>query len=285
MHAKSPTWLVYVEYGETPQWYTRVLYEMSSKYGAELVRVRTDVSPGKSLDNPNIAFEFSGYQDGLNHVVERFKAMHVDVGRNLGSNRINLIFLNDTFFYGHPKYVARVLLSLLLRRSDTLGANIVGLKMPATLAVQSVAGLDSYVSTWAFKLSGPLDCIEQVRFFDDEMTVEDFHEKFYIRLPSIFVAHVDDWLSPQKFLRGWYKAVPGTALPNSTRRRKEVTIYLESSMPQRLARLGFSQLDVGETGGQFQRLGVRALKTVDKIFVNIIKMKTRLRYFFGLTEK
>ena len=280
MHTGIYKWLVYIEYGETPQLYVNTLHGIAVKGGAEMVRVRTDVRPGLSLSDPNQAFEFSGYQDGLNHVVEQTKAAALQVGKRFLDARMEVVFVNDTFFYGHPRIVAKALLRRLLTPTAEDESSMVGMKMVANSAVQDLTGLDAYISTWAFKLSGPLSCVEQVQFFDPMLSSENFHEELYSCLPKNYLIHIEDWLAPKKFLRGWYKAVPGKALPVDTRRRKEMTIYLEHTLSARLMRLGFQQLDASQMGDSLSPTRMRVLKVIDKMFVNVLKLRTRLVYIF-----
>jgi hypothetical protein len=272
-----PTALVSIEHGQgiAQQQLGLMLSLWHSKYGCRVERVRTDQAPGQQLPDPNEAFEFSGYQEGLLRLITDANWC---TGQDSEDAYCVVVFVNDTIVAGHSRWLVQQLLASLLQLHKIRWQRpaLVGLATTPFEAVKAVAGPLGYVPTYAFALVGRIDDLRRVSFYSSAELAKSFQLRTWPGLPLAYVQHVQGWLEPQHLLKGWYKALPGHPLDLATRQRKQLTVYLEHSLPARLASLGFQLVDVTALPGWFGRLRLEALKRVDRINVNRLKLKARL---------
>jgi hypothetical protein len=275
--ADLPAALVSIEHGQGPaqQRLGQMLSALQARHACRVERVRTDRAPGEQLRDPNEAFEFSGYQEGLLRLLR--DAPWCGASTSANNYRV-VVFVNDTIVGGHSRLLVRRLLDSLLQLQGVKWQQpaLVGLATVAFDAVKSVAGPLGYVPTYAFALVGRIDDLRRVSFYADAELASTFQRHTWPHLPSAYVAHVQAWLEPQHLLKGWYKALPGRPLAPATRERKRLTVYLEHSLPARLAPLGFGLLDVAAMPGWPGRMSFRALKLLDRAHVNRLKLAARL---------
>jgi hypothetical protein len=264
--------LVVVEYGVGPR---PALERLLAGLPCPVERVRTDLQPGSAMADPNEALEFSGYQEGLARVLRA----------NAGApdEPLTVVFVNDTVVGGHPPSLAR----LLLRRLPGLHAKgaprLVGLRMPLNDGIAAVTGPHGYVSTWAFALCAPRATLEAVRFYGPDEVLARFDAT---TLPPAYRDALQRWLEPTGLFSGWYKALPGVALDDRTRQRKQLTIYLEHTLATRLAALGFETLDLGEVLPPALALWRHWLRRLDRLHVNRLKLQRRIPALWQqLTER
>jgi hypothetical protein len=273
----SPAALVSVEHGQGPAQHKlgHLLAEMQRRHGCRVERVRTDQAPGQRLPSPNEAFEFSGYQEGLLRLLHNAawcgSADSANVFRTVA-------FVNDTIMEGHSRLLVQQLLAELLRlhRRPWQQPSLVGLATIPFDAVKAVAGPLGYVPTYAFALVGRVEDLRRVRFYGDDALAGNFQRQIWPGLPAAYAQHVTGWLEPQHLLKGWYKALPGQPLEAATRERKQLTVYLEHSLPARLAQMGFGLVDLAALPAWPGRLRFEALKRLDRAHVNRLKLGARL---------
>ncbi|MCC7461853.1 MAG: hypothetical protein IT480_05240 [Gammaproteobacteria bacterium] len=230
-------------------------------------RVRTDRPPGRFITEVNEALEFSGYQEGLARVLRERESM--------AELPLTVVFANDTLGAGHEGALARLLLGTLPSLPPAMRPRMVGLVMPVSPAIALVSGARGYVSTWAFALQAPLGTLQKVRFYDDQEVMRRF-DLDGAGLPPHYLGWMRSWLAPRDWLRGWYKACPGIALDETTRRRKELSIYLEHRLPGRLAALGFEMVDLGDVLRGSRAFQLSLLRRADRLHVNRLKLRHRL---------
>jgi hypothetical protein len=269
--------LVAITHGQGPaqQRLDLMLRAIQARHSCRVEHVRTDRAPGQFLPDPNQAFEFSGYQEGLLRLLN--DAAWLAASPTADAFRV-VIFINDTIVNGHSRrLVQRLLLSLLqLQSKPWQRPALVGLATLPFAAVKSVAGVSGYVPTYAFGLCGRVEDLRRVSFFGTPDLAPEFLRHTWPALPAAYVQHVQGWLEPSHLLKGWYKAVPGRPLDAATRQRKQQTIYLEHSLPARLARLGFELVDLVSLAAWPGRLQFEALKLLDRAHVNRLKLRKRL---------
>jgi hypothetical protein len=274
---RLPAALVSVEHGQGPpqQRLGQLLDAWQSAHGCRVERVRTDQSPGQCLRDPNEAFEFSGYQEGLLRLLNDTSWLAVSPAAS--AFRV-VVFVNDTIVSGHSTLLVRHLLRALLQlqRRPWQQAALVGLATIPFHAVTHVAGAAGYVPTYAFALVGRLDDLRRVNFYGEAERANTFQRHTWSGLPAAYVQHVQGWLEPQHLLKGWYKALPGRPLDTATLQRKQLTVYLEHSLPARVAPLGFDLVDVATLAGWPGHLRFAALKLLDRANVNRLKLVARL---------
>lgn len=257
--------VVLVEYGScTHPDHDRLLTGISCR----LERVRTDVTPGQMLPCPNEAFEFSGYQEGLARVLRAHGSA--------ATQPLHVVFANDTLTTGHPRSLSSRMLRWLVQMPASTAPRLVGLRMPLNDGIRALTGKQGYVSTWAFALSGTAAALGAVRFYEGNEVYARFASTMPPDLPPAYRRWQHGWLAPTGLFSGWYKACPGNALDDATLRRKELAIYLEHRLPRRLASLGFEMVDLGTLLPQPQALTLRALRLLDRLHVNRLKLVRRL---------
>jgi hypothetical protein len=254
--------VVLVEYGPGPR---PALDRLLADLPCPVERVRTDLPPGSALADPNEALEFSGYQEGLARVLR--------ANNGAPDEPLIVVFANDTLAGGHPPALSRLLLGRLPQLQPAPRPRLVGLQMPLNDGIAAVTGLRGYVSTWAFALCAPRATLAAVRFYG----ADDVLARFDVtKLPAAYREFLQRWLAPTGFFSGWYKAQPGALLDASTRRRKELAIYLEHMLPSRLAALGFETIDVGDVLPPALKIWRRWLRQLDRLHVNRLKLQHRL---------
>lgn len=263
--------LVLVEYGPGPR---PELELRLSGLDCIVERVRTDSSPGDVLTNPNEALEFSGYQEGLARIMKRYSGAPDDA--------MTIVFVNDTLAGGHAPALSSLLLRELPRLRHTDRPLLVGLRMPFDQFIASVTGTEGYVSTWAFALCGPRRILERVRFYEPDEVLSCFDSS---SLPEAYRSFLQRWLAPTGFFSGWYKALPGVPLDPKTRRRKELAIYLEHRLPDRLSQLGFQTVDIGKMLPNWSAVWRNLLHHVDRLYVNRLKLERRIPFLLRMHKE
>lgn len=269
-------YLVSVEYGEDNRDnITAFLDFLETSTGCKIIRVRTDLTHGMTLQNPNEAFEFSGYQDGLNAVMARIESESYGSDKN---SVCNVVFINDTWLTGHLKIFSSVLIKALLnlKTKPDGGSNFVGLRMPVSPEINSIAAGSHYISTWAFSLVGPLSEIKKISFYEPCQTSESFESECMPLLPNDYICFLKGWLQPRNILRGWYKSTPGFPLNHAVFCRKSLTIYLEHTLPMKLAGFGFKVCDISNEVSILSAVFFIFLRAIDRIYVNYLKLKRRI---------
>lgn len=270
-----PTCLVVVEFGDVlrPGDHER-LRGLAQEAGASIVHVRTDRKPGLSLADPNCAFEFSGFQDGLQAALDRVLGPDA-------AGWIRLVFVNDTVFRSHLPPFARALVAALLAvpAPGQRGGMCVGLAGRVSASLDPGTGDPGhYVSTWAFAVIATRESLQRLRFFDDGATRAAFAATVWSTLPEDYRNSIDTWLEPVHYLKGWYQALPGRPLDADTRERKRFSIYLEHTLAQRAARAGIGLVDIGDTGTNvLARFAWNAGRLADRIYCNLDKLQRRAR--------
>ncbi len=270
-----PTYLVVVEFGAVLRDVDhRRLQRLAQDTGATLLPMRTDRVPEPGQLEPNRAFEFSGFQDGLQTALALTEgASEADV--------LRLVLVNDTVFRAHLSGYGSALLRALLavRPPELQGGVCVGITgpVPGGLSADGRA-IRRYVSTWAFAVCAPRAALQNLRFFEAEITREAFASAVWPGLPAGYRASIDSWLEPLHYLKGWYQAIPGRVLDAATRWRKRHSIYLEHTLALRTERAGIALLDIGATeSSPAARAGWATWKLADRLYVNGKKLQYRVR--------
>lgn len=270
------TWIVAVQYGvENNKVFNEFIASKQKKSGCKCICIRTDVFPGRILDNPNEAFEFSGYQEGLAIVLEE---VNLDQGYMPNDILINIVFINDTVLTGHLSVLSNVLIDQLLTREFVANhsPSFLGLAMPANEPISSIAGQQEYISTWAFSLLGNKSILNKLQFYEVDEISASFAKIIVPRLPLVYLEYINNWLEPKNMFSGWYKAIPNIQLAANIKSRKMLTIYLEHTLPKRLVKLGFCSKDIILESTIINSLLLMILRKLDRLYVNCLKFKYRL---------
>jgi hypothetical protein len=237
--------------------------------------VWTSRPPGRHVQEINGALEFSGYQEGLSRIL-----YEIDVKNTSNKNDHHcIIFANDTIFSGHFNQLAKFMLKcfrLMCKQNSNPGPLLTGLVSHNEAISAPISNSSDYVTSWLFMLEGTSEELSSIKFFDPQMTMENFIEFQYINLPILYRKSIDDWLMPTHFLRGWYQAVPGRELPKRELDRKRFAIYLEHSLPSRVMKSGFKMCDLSERLGPLDRKFLSLLLFMDRCYVNLIKLRFRM---------
>jgi hypothetical protein len=260
--------IVGVDFGAVPtRTTTRALEAKATAYGATVIPI--DTSRDLFLrdgGHVNEAFEFSGYQYGLEQVLAAAASSAADA-------RIAVAFVNGTALTSH----VRVMLRHCLRRAFEEGrrgggATLNGFKHACEGPKALVATRGYYVPTFAFALSGTLLQLEGVTLYDRAVLSRTALAERYGRAGREYCDAIDAWLSPCSWLAGWYQALPNRPLDVATRYRKSLAIYSEHAMVTWLAMQG---VEIHAEGACEQWM-TRALMSLDRAYVNMLKLRYRL---------
>ena len=235
----------------------------------------TSRPPGDHIIEINQAFEFSGYQEGLEHILKYIESCEFE--KNHKSHTI--VFLNDTMFSGHIKLLTRFVLNSFLclsKQTSSSEARLTGLMTSSDTTIALVAPNTGFFSTWIFMLEGSLSELRKVKFYDPNVVFVDFIDNYYNCLPLPYRRSVDEWLQPTRLLSGWYKSVPGRHLAQSTLDRKRFTIYLEHTLPHRLHENSFQVVCLSQRLRPTKKILLALLRFMDRCYINFLKLYVRL---------
>lgn len=244
--------------------------------------VLTSEPSGRFVKNINEAFEFSGYQEGLALVLEEINLLE----KIEHEERHAIVMANDTIFSGHFNLLTRFVLhnfAILNYRNSSQIPRLTGLVMNLSPEITTVVKASGYVSSWLFMLEGTIEQLQKVRFYNSEIRSNNFIQDYYQKFPDIYRRPIDAWLQPSHLLRGWYQALPGRPLPQSTLDRKRFAIYLEHSLPSQVGRSGFEMSCLSQRLSLFSRTLLRILRLMDRCYVNLLKLRRRLWAIASIT--
>lgn len=176
----------------------------------------------------NIAFEFSGYQHGMQKVL-----------REDNSKNLRIIFINSTFFDAHIKILSNKILHHLLTEDLPINS-CTGIKNYKNTLSQEV---DYYFTTWIFMLYCKREFFQNFQFHGTQ-TCTEFNEKTYYQLPKKFIQETEEWLQPRWIHKGWYQATPFKKTKENHLIRKRYAIYLEHKLPELTTAHEVSPIDI-----------------------------------------
>jgi hypothetical protein len=274
-------WIVAVQHGRGTTRWEAELNRLAHTHSCQVIRVDT-ANVGLHGPNANDAFEFSGYQVGLQSVLEQ-TARATDKG--LASESHTLVFLNDTAFQSHVQRLVDALVTTAFNRAC---AELNPIKPIARGIEQHFAKAGfpgrqdgSYLSTWAFSLVGTTLDLQKVKFYNHDETSERFDKVVAPALAADYRLAVQHWLQPNHPLKGWYKAIPGAPVDRRTMQRKRQTIYLEHVLATRLDQLGFAVQALGDEKAFGQRALHQGLMALDRVNTNVLKLRHRWQHRSG----
>jgi hypothetical protein len=220
----------------------------------------------------NEAFEFSGYQYGLQEALAA-------AGSKDRHRRIVVAFLNGTALTSH----LRLMLVHCLRcafSDDSARSNptLSGFRHSCEGSKSLVATRGYYVPTFAFSLSGTVAQLEPVELYDREAIGVAALAERHRRAGAAYTEAIDAWLSPRSWISGWYRALPNRPIDPATRYRKSLAIYLEHSLVTWLAAQG---IEAHRDETTWQRWSIQALMSMDRAYVNTLKLRYRLAALTG----
>ena len=280
MNDSLEVYLISVEYGDEYSAELQKIYKTIARdYQCNIIRVRTDQDFGRFVLNVNEAFEFSGYQEGLEIAIRECRARNEG---GLNESRCTFVFVNDTWLVGHLRSLGLLLIKHMLQRRHVQGelSTFFGLLMASDDKTSTVIGDQSYISTWAFGLTASLYDMQGVRFYNEREICGDFKQNTLPSLAPEYRKFLESWLQPTNIFRGWYKAIPGVPLDDLSMERKSLTIYLEHSLPSRLALHGFEMVDISDLLPLFDAILINFLRRIDRINTLYLKLKMRLPAYF-----
>lgn len=270
--------VVIVQYGDNCSIEVASFSEEINKFSFAKVHViRTDnLGSARHVPEVNEAMEFSGYQEGLSRVInERLPSDSI-------YDPVNVLFLNDTFFSGHPKWFSRFIFYNLASLSKCRDDNIsccYGVLSPSDSVVELVSGYKYYLTTWIFMIRANYLELANFKFYHRNETFSSFYDSVYKILPFAYQNKVNEWLQPKLFLRGWYKSSVGMELSKQVLKRKTMAIYLEHTLPKRLHESGIHVADIAVCLPFLPRFIFMLSKNIDRIFINYLKICFRLSMF------
>lgn len=254
-----------------------------SKSLSTIEEVWTNTSPGYILDDPNKSFEFSGYQEGLGRIIGRLRADKM-VYANAKVNPISIIFINDTFFSTHLSIAANLVLKKLVGMGNKKynERSVTGLLMAPNPNILDITGPIGYLSSWVFMLQGVPNDLLNTKLYDEKITFEYFKDYGENTLAESYKDFITTWLQPKSYFKGWYKAHPSIPTPKNEIDRKRYTIYLEHNLAKFLQSQDFRVRSVFERLSVFDSMKCKLVLLLDRIYLNIIKLKNRIfMYYFS----
>lgn len=267
---QSKFYIVLVEYSSKQDMIiSKYFNNLRYKFEFELIRVRTDLTSGSFIENLNEGYEFSGYQEGLSQILSKLNSCQSN------SSNLKIVFLNDTFFSSHFSSFSNKLLGLLTAKKYDFKNKFIGIKSFFGASYNSNANEIIYISTWAFVLIGRPEDFGGIVFYDLE-EVNRFYggysnSEYILKYKNT----VDEWLNPSRFMRGWYKSSLRFRLESETQRRKQLAIYFEHTLPNRLSQMGFEVHDVLSGENYLTRLIFNFLAIFDRLSLQCKKFTHR----------
>jgi hypothetical protein len=264
---------VVVDYGAASTARSRLeMSRMSARYDAQVIAVDTSIDLRlKGGRTVNSAFEFSGYQYGLDQVVD---ALAMGEGA-----RIRVCFVNGTAFTSHLRQIVHHAVSQAFAGSTEMNERVrlSGLVHRCGDAKAAVATLGYYVPTFAFGLAGPARMLARVSLYNPDAVGRDALAQRYEAAGTAYESAIARWLSPLSLWGGWYKAIPGQPIDEETAYRKRLAIYLEHALPGWLAAQG---VEVGGDASARGTLSRTVLMSADRLYTNVAKLKFRAEWWW-----
>ena len=222
-------------------------------YKKKLIQLFPDNTSILFIDTSDVNnyFEFSGYQHGLNKVLEN------------DFSKKKVIFINDTIFKYHYFPVFKSLLKDVLNYQpiNTISGLIEN------------RGLYVNIPTCFFSIYADKDILNNIKFHPDKESLTETEIRSLYHLDEVnFNKRVNDWLYPTSFLKGWYKANPYIRISNSTYLRKRLAIYLESNLIDMCKE---NNVQLFYYNSFFTKIN----KKLDKVYINLIKLRIRMIAF------
>ena len=211
-------YLIYVHYGNSSKDY---ICDIDKNYGElEVIKVNTG---SESISGVNDRNEFSGYKYGLDQIKLEFN-----------QSNIRIVFINDTFFYGHFKPFARELLHHLVCSKFKEGS---------FSGVLSSFDHIIYNSTWIFSLDLiKASHVNDIQFFPHGLKKSNF-AKLFLKLDKSYQVQIQSWLYPKNILKGWHKSSHKIKISEKRFYEKAFMIYLEQTLPRRLLKYDYHLRD------------------------------------------
>ena len=230
------TFYVLVQYGEL-SFINNLKFKVLNYFffKEKFIIIRTDFPDFKKGNGVNDAFEFSGYQAGLDfYITEKIDSIN------------KVVFLNDTIFDGHLFiYIIFLILSFEnFRYESTMKSIFFGVLDDKVLAPYIDFDVKSFLHTYAFGVVFKDTSIVNFKFYNAETKSLHFNEKCWIFLSEEYKKFVDEWLTPVCLFRGWPKSSYYNKISNQTLLRKRNTIYLEHSLLSTALKKNISYRDV-----------------------------------------
>lgn len=268
-------YLVLVQYGERQNsGVERLESFINLKFGCEVVllKVRTDIdSKFNRIKNINECMEFSGYQEGLLRCLEMVRANNI-----FGWQKIQIIFINDTFFSGHLFIYGSFIIKKAIEARKFFDDNcVLGIwkNKPAQIYIENTT--DKYFTTWIFSIFADVRVLEKISFYSSNACGANFFINVWPNVLPLYRSQVDLWLKPKAFMKGWYKSVPGIDLPVHELNRKIVSIYSEHMLFEKLKNIGLQACDIGGGSNGFY---FYFLAFCDRVYINYLKFGFRLKF-------
>lgn len=269
----SLTFLVIISYGD----FKESLNNDWLQTNPDVHVIRTDLPTARFVSDINEAFEFSGYQDGL----ERIKHKLRNSNDFKAKDSVTIIFLNDTAFNSHYTPLTNFLVETIFSLSINSGlTRLIGLETPCNKTIQEVSKTQNFLSTWIFAIQCPIDKLNNISFYDSPNSFADFILIYRSKLPFKYKKLIEDWLMPTSLIKGWYKSIPGISPSQNELNRKYFTIYLEHLMPLRFRLAGFDVESVSQNLNFINKIRLIYLRLVDRVYVNLLKITFRCNYYF-----
>ncbi|MFM5077783.1 hypothetical protein [Aeromonas caviae] len=210
----------------------------------------------------NDYFEFTGYHYGLKWILNC---------SDFGGGRRNIVFINDTLFNSHVYLysvfqlanIKRFLLKLSSPRQSFITGHsqnkFHGPVVPTCLFC--ISGYKSELNKFSlFPLSLHDNSGEMIE--SSRLDIADI----FVKDSSLFEAHIDAWLRPKAFFKGWYKLDYYNGISDSDFRRKKIAIFLEHSLLYNNEVFLFHDLKAP---------WLYFLSKIDRLYQNIIKVCLR----------
>jgi len=232
----------------------------------QFIIIRTDVLDIENGNGVNDAFEFSGYQAGLNfYIKEKIDSIN------------KVIFLNDTIFDGHLfLYILFLIFSFQnFKYESTMNSIFLGVVDNKVLAPFCEFEVKSFLHTYAFGIIFQDTSIVDFCFYKADNKYYNFNDKCWIFLSNEYKKFVDGWLNPVSLFRGWPKSLFYKKISNETLLRKRNTIFLEHNLLSIAIRKNINFRDVGLNGG-FLSCATIFARNLDIAYLNVKKIISRL---------
>lgn len=213
----------------------------------------------------NFLYEFSGYQKALEIIKSKLK----------NSERIQIIFVNDTIFRSHLKILVCFLINHIIKYYNYNKSFIIGVKQKTPFLMKDIVQSEHFLPTYLFSLVLHVNEIDKLYLFDPIYSDvkmlyqdQDFNN-------INFIAHINNWLLPKSFIGGWYQSSPTSSLGDIHFLRKKVTIFLEAKLQNTLNNQNIPTVYVLDDSKY-----LRFLMILDRIYIIYLKIQLRIRNYF-----
>ena len=212
----------------------------------------------------NDLYEFTGYQKGLEIIRTKIKY----------TEKIQIIFINDTIFRSHLKILVSYLIKKIIKYNKSNKSCIIGMKQKTPILMKDIVLSDYFLPTYLFSLILERKDIDKLYLFNPNYVDINILYKDSDFNNKNFLTHINNWLLPKSLIGGWYQSSATSRLSDAHFLRKKVTIFLEAKLQNFLDSQHIHIVYIPDDSNYF-----KFLMFLDRLYTILLKLQLRTKNY------